>query len=480
MDSNTISSFQNLPFESDSNLIRSELGIAQRLKRRWTIGLGVVGALALLSLVLVALVAARKNEAASETPRAAAVTMKLTEKNSDTNWIVENWRYWLNRLDNNTTEGNNTAEGNDALELDKQGHDNFSQTDIVQFKREDLLQIQLLDLTKKMAVLEERIEFLEKQPEAPSSDGSESSGSEAEPKVDVSDKVEHQLNDLIRNWTTSQSVSLERLDAMQNKMDTISAEMEETKQSLVAIEDRWTDGSADSSIAVPATVEKTLRNLESNVSLCQSGFELLTKKYSDHSPTIDQLKTDMEKMAKSVDLDAVVTRLSSQEQKLETAYGEMSAQMVELKNNGENLDQVQNAHITDIKEDLIKVRQRLTGLDGSIKSVSDSKGKCLVGRVNPPNCPTTNSNCWPYQTSVSFRTAFDKVPTVIAAISKLDTNTDENRGLMSGRKDNVVVRANVHSVTSSSFTVKVEGGKYGSNVGNNHLFDADIVWVACV
>ena len=45
-------------------------------------------------------------------------------------------------------------------------------------------------------------------------------------------------------------------------------------------------------------------------------------------------------------------------------------------------------------------------LEGDLDSIADSKGKCLVGKVNSPTCPSSN-DCWPFQTTVTFTTTFE-------------------------------------------------------------------------
>ena len=57
-----------------------------------------------------------------------------------------------------------------------------------------------------------------------------------EHKVKVSEKVEHQLNDVITNWTTSNSVSLKRLDGLQNEMTSVKSELKAALQRLDAVE----------------------------------------------------------------------------------------------------------------------------------------------------------------------------------------------------------------------------------------------------
>ena len=69
------------------------------------------------------------------------------------------------------------------------------------------------------------------------------------------------------------------------------------------------------------------------------------------------------------------------------------------------------------------------------------------------------------------------MPKVVAALSKVDTYTDERSGFTRNSKDNVVLTITASDVTTSSFNLKVEGGKNGG--GNNHLFDADVAWIAC-
>ena len=66
---------------------------------------------------------------------------------------------------------------------------------------------------------------------------------------------------------------------------------------------------------------------------------------------------------------------------------------------------------------------------------------------------------------------------MVVALSKVDTYTDENRGLLRGSKDNVVLTITASNVDTTSFVLHVHGGKTGG--GNNHLFDADVSWIAC-
>ena len=68
-------------------------------------------------------------------------------------------------------------------------------------------------------------------------------------------------------------------------------------------------------------------------------------------------------------------------------------------------------------------------------------------------------------------------PSVVVALSKVDTYTDEKRGLMRSSKDNVVLTITADQVDAKSFVLHVHGGKTGG--GNNHLFDADVSWIAC-
>jgi len=441
--------------------MKNEIGVAHRLKRRWMMGLGFVGALALLSLVLVGVVAARKQEAAPPSS-SKAVTMKRTQNESPWNWF--NWA-------GNGTEESNVADGAEKI--------NFTLAEIGRFKREGVLERQLLDTANKMQQLEDRVQSLELLLETASNGAKEKADSGE--TVAISAMVQRQINDLIKNLTNSNAASTQRLNGMQEQMASMKSELATTQQQITVVEQNATKRypSSESRSASSMFEEISLSELRTNFSYCQLSVEDLKQKVSVNSLALDQFLSNSTELAKKADLDEAVVRISNQERKSESAYSELNSQLSESRKSRQELEATQNADISGIKEDLNRLRVSVTALDGSLQKVSSSKGKCLVGRVSPPNCPSGDTACWPYQKNVIFSTAFDSTPTVVAALSKLDTNTDESRGLMNGNKDNVVVSVIAGSAKTSSFNLRIDGGKHSTDGGNNHLFDADVVWIAC-
>jgi len=450
------------PFDvSDSHLIRNELGTAQRLKRRWTLGLGMVGAVALVSLALVIAMAVKGTETKSAD---APTTLKLRAGEHESS----SWSWWehIGQKDDDYSLSNATSElGNKSVK--------WTEVDSVQFQREDALSKRLAETEQRVKMLEEKLALLESK--ASETDNADRRTGHNDESVNALRELKQHLDEFQRNVTVAEAETLRRLVALESAQEAANNQSNDMKELLQDFQRRQKRAKENSNASL-GNVTARVDALSKELNSCLSHLQDLAEKVNETDGLLEELSSVDASDANNESLDAMLNRIAEQERKMETAYSELKAQTEAAIRSQASSDAAQNRQLEDIKGKFDKVWQKAVALESNIQSVANAKGKCLVGRVSAPFCDI-EGDCWPYQTTVTFPSIFQTEPKVVAALSKVDTYTDENRGFVRRSKDNVVLTITASSVTTSSFILKVYGGKSGG--GNNHLFDADVSWIAC-
>jgi len=460
--SGNASSFQHQPFDStDSSLIRNEIGAAQRLKRRWTLGLGIVGAVALVSLALVIAMAVKGTE---NQPADMPTTLKLRaneQKSSE-------WSWWddFSQEDDDYWSSNATSELNNKTVK-------WKEVESAQFQREDALNKRLAETEQRVKMLEEKLALLESKASERSETAPQTGGAPNEETEPVASEFRQRLDEFQQNLTAAEAetqIRLVALETAQQAADKQSADMKS------ALQESLNQKTVAENRAVLDNVTARVDAISTDLNGCFSNIQQLVEKANGNDRLLQELSAKGASVATNESLNAVISKIAEQERKIEWAHKDLKAETERSARNQASSDAAQNSQLEDIKGKYDRVWQKAEALESKIQSVADSKGKCLVGIVNAPFC-ARGEDCWPHVTPVTFPSTFQTVPKVVAALSKVDTYTDERSGFTRNSKDNVVLTITASDVTTSSFNLKVEGGKNGG--GNNHLFDADVAWIAC-